>query len=79
MKTKVLKSLLLVFAILIAVGFAFATEAATLLNTGFIDGPSGPIEVRVDCKSEIQDPCLYLGQQVYFDEGYEFPMRKSRR
>lgn len=64
MKTKVFKVILPAFAILLAVSLAFASEADAFFNTGYILGPSGPIEVQVDCKSEIQDPCLYLNQQV---------------
>ncbi|WP_111309840.1 DUF6520 family protein [Confluentibacter sediminis] len=78
MKTKKIKSILPVFAILLAIGFAFGTEAEAFLNTGFIEGPNGPIEVQVDCESEIQDACLFLGQQVYADEDYETPLTKSR-
>ena len=78
MKTKIFKFVLPAFAILLAVSFAFATEADAFLNTGFIEGPSGPIQVQVDCKSEIQEPCLYLGQQVYEHENYTSPLRKSR-
>ncbi|MCX2681898.1 DUF6520 family protein [Galbibacter sp. EGI 63066] len=78
MKTKVLKSILPVFAILLVVGFAFATEADAFLNTGYIQGPSGPIEVQVDCESEIPDACLYLDQQVFEDPEYTTPMTKSQ-
>lgn len=77
MKTKVFKPILPIFAILLAVGFAFATEADAFLNTGYIQGPSGPIEVQVDCKSEIPDLCLFNNQQVYEDQGLTIPMRKS--
>ena len=78
MKSNFLKLVLLAFAILLAVGLAFATEADSFLETGYIQGPSGPIEVQVDCKSQIPDPCLYLGQQVYEDQDYTKPMRKSK-
>lgn len=77
MKNNLLKIVLPAFAILLAVGLAFATEADSFLETGYIQGPLGPIEVEVDCKSEIQDPCLYNGQQVYQNQDYTSPMRKS--
>ena len=78
MKTKILKIVLPAFAILLAISLSFATEADSFSNTGYIQGPTGPIQVQVDCKSETPDPCLYLGQQVYEDQGYTKPMRKSQ-
>lgn len=78
MKKHLLKIVLPAFAILLAVGLAFATEADSFLETGYIKGPSGPIQVQVDCKSEIQDPCLFNGQQVYQNQDYTSPMRKSK-
>ena len=77
MKKHLLKIVLPAFAILLAVGLAFATEADSFLETGYIQGPLGPIEVQVDCKDQILDPCLYLGQQVFKDKSYNQPMRKS--
>lgn len=77
MKKHLLKIVLPAFAILLAVGLAFANEADSFLETGYIQGPSGPIQVQVDCKSQIQDPCIYLGQQVYENPDYTKPMRKS--
>ncbi|MER3374562.1 MAG: DUF6520 family protein [Allomuricauda sp.] len=78
MKKHLLKIVLPAFAILLAVGMAFATEADSFLETGYIQGPSGPIEVQVDCKSQIPDPCLFLGKQVYENPDYTDPMQKSK-
>lgn len=78
MKNKLKKFVLPAFALFMAVSLAFATEADTFLETGYIQGPTGPIQVQVDCKSEILDPCLFLGQQVYEDQQYTTPMRKSQ-
>ncbi|RDY57830.1 DUF6520 family protein [Flagellimonas nanhaiensis] len=78
MKNKLKKFVLPAFALLMAVSLAFATDAEAFLETGYIQGPTGPIQVQVDCKSEIIDPCLYLGQHVYEDPQFSTPMRKSQ-
>ena len=77
MKTKILKIVLPAFAILLAISLSFATEADSFFNTGYIQGPTGPIQVQVDCKSETPDPCIYLGQPVFADQHYTQPMQKS--
>lgn len=76
MKTRVFKAFLPLFAMLLGVGLAFSTPQAPL-NTGYIEGPTGPIKVQVDCKSETSEACLFLKQQVYEDENYHNPMTKS--
>ncbi len=78
MKTKVFKSVLPVFALLLAVSLAFATETNLFLNTGYIEGPLGPIEVQVPCDNTTQDQCYYLGHEVFQDTGLSIPMRKSQ-
>ncbi|WP_066223747.1 DUF6520 family protein [Formosa haliotis] len=77
MKTSFFKFIMPAFAILLAVGLAFASNSTELLNVGYIQGPSGPIQVQVDCESEVEEPCTYLEQQVFKDQNYNEPMTKS--
>ena len=77
MKTKISKIVLPAFALLLAVSLSFATSEVKVLEIGYIQGPNGPIQVQVDCKSEIVDPCTYLGQPVYEDQDFTRAMTKS--
>ena len=80
MKSKKIKFILPAFALLLAVSFAFATEAITENRQGFISTPSGPMEVPggVDCDSTTDDACLYLGQQVHGNIELSDPLQKSQ-
>ena len=79
MKTKILKFVLPAFALLLAVSFAFATEAINENRQGFISTPTGYMEVPggVNCDTPTNDPCLYLGQQVYAEQGLITPLDKK--
>ena len=76
MKSNVLKTILPALALLLAVSFAFATQSLNENRQGFISTPSGPMEVPggVDCDTPTNDPCLYLGQQVYADQALTIPL-----
>lgn len=76
MKNKLKKIVLPAFALLLAVSFAFATEAINGNRTGYISTSTGPMEVPggVNCDTPTNDPCLYLGKQVYADKGFTIPL-----
>ena len=68
MKTNLLKLVLPAFAILLAVGLAFATENTTVFKTAYYQHPTmGWQEITVDdnCGEFGANACTHLGQQVY--------------
>ncbi|WP_163514126.1 DUF6520 family protein [Gelidibacter japonicus] len=69
MKTKVLKSVLPIIAIVFAMGLAFATEAKSTSQTGYYDDPfiPGVQSVTTDCvKHPFGDLCkTQEGYQLY--------------
>lgn len=68
MKASLFKIVLPAFAILLAVGLAFATENATVFKTAYYLHPTmGWQEITVDddCDIEGAIACTFLGQQVY--------------
>lgn len=73
MKTKVLKSVLPIVAVVCAIGLAFATETTSMSNPAYYDDPDiegiQELEEGVDCPTTGKDPCLYNGFQLYADQG----------
>ncbi|WP_299780521.1 DUF6520 family protein [uncultured Formosa sp.] len=71
MKTKILKSVLPVFAMVLAAGLAFANDANTFSDPDYYNNPLIPgvqvITSGVDCPTSGKNPCLYNGFQVYDD------------
>lgn len=68
MKTKLLKIVLPAFAILLAIGLAFATEEKAVQDEGHYLHPiEGWKTVMVDpeCFEGSQIPCTYDGHQLY--------------
>lgn len=69
MKTKSLRALLPLMAILFAVGFAFTTEQKSLeegvLVTGYIFQNGQCISASKDCNNLGSTPCTYNGNQVF--------------
>ncbi|MGV8815350.1 MAG: DUF6520 family protein [Gelidibacter sp.] len=79
MKTKVLKFVLPVFAILLAVSFAFATETIPVSQIGYYNHPiSGWQEVNVgmECQPQAGINCTFNDFQLYKDKSTSFPLRK---
>lgn len=76
MKTKVFKAILPLFAMVMAVGMAFATKSFDTNRPGYILTPTGPMEVPggVYCDTQVNAPCLYLGQQVFADKEGNIPL-----
>ncbi|MHA7944924.1 DUF6520 family protein [Formosa sp. 3Alg 14/1] len=81
MKTKFLKSVLPVFAMVLAAGLAFANDSNALNTTGYFDDPSIPGVQQVpggtDCQMSGVIPCEYDGFQVYADEDLLNPLHKN--
>jgi hypothetical protein len=67
MKTRFLKLVLPAFAILLAVGLAFATESNTVSQVAYYQTPSGVMEVTIgeDCTINGDISCTYFGYQLY--------------
>lgn len=67
MKTRFLKLVLPAFAILLAVGLAFATESNTVSQVAYYQGPSGVMSVTVsdECIQGGAIKCTYFGNQLY--------------
>jgi len=79
MKTRFFKFVLPVFAILLAVSFAFATETKPMSQPAYYLHPiSGWIEVTVgmECQPQAGVNCTYDDFQLYKDESTSFPLRK---
>ncbi|MEC7769818.1 MAG: DUF6520 family protein [Bacteroidota bacterium] len=63
MKTSFLKIVLPAFAIIMAVGLAFATEKDNLPQQGYAATPSGPVPVQTDC---LDDGIIQCKEGTYF-------------
>lgn len=82
MKTKVLKSILPAFAILLAIGFAFATEAEPVSQTAYYEHPvSGVQSVTIgnECQDQSGIDCKFNGYQLYADMDTTIPLRKPNQ
>lgn len=75
MKSSFLKLVLPAFAILMAVGLAFATEESNLSYTGYINSPSGPLQIQTDCPDTGQNLCFEGPYQVFNDIELSDPKR----
>lgn len=68
MKTKILKFVLPVFAVLVAVSFAFATKSTSVDQIGHYYEPLlgwQSIVVGSECGFDGEVPCKYMGKQLY--------------
>jgi len=82
MKTKVLKSVLPIVAIVFAIGLAFATETENVLTPGYYLHPTLGVQQvpgGVDCTQEISvTNCIYDNQyEVFADEELETRLYKE--
>ncbi len=75
MKTSFFKLFLPAFAILLAIGLAFATEESNLPLTGYINSPSGPVEIQTDCPDTGEGFCYEGLYQVFKDSTLMVPIR----
>lgn len=75
MKTTFFKLFLPAFAILLAVGLAFATEESNLPLTGYINSPSGPVPIQTDCPDTGSEYCYEGIHQVFKDSTLVNPLR----
>lgn len=74
MKSNFLKLVLPAFAILLAVGLAFATEESNLMQPGYADTPFGPQYVETDCDATSGNQCKVGSYDVYADIGLSDPL-----
>lgn len=74
MKTTFFKLFLPAFAVLMAVGLAFATEESNLMQPGYADTPSGPQLIETDCVDEGEIQCKEGAYFVYKDIDLEDPL-----
>lgn len=79
MKTRFLKLVLPAFAILLAVGLAFATESNTVSQVAYYQSPSGVMQVTVsnECIPEGQINCTYFGYQLYAEPSLSTPLGRN--
>jgi|GEM_PF-635856 len=81
MKTKVLKSVLPIAAIVFAIGLAFATEAENVITTGYYLHPTFGVQQvpgGVNCPTEGDEYCIYDDQyEVFADEDLEIRLYKE--
>lgn len=75
MKSSFLKIVLPAFAILLAVGLAFATEESNMPVTGYISSPNGPLPVQTDCPDTGQGYCFKESNPVYRTMDLEIQIR----
>lgn len=81
MKSKVLKFVLPAFAIMLAISFAFATEANNTVTTQYYNHPIlGTLEVPIsmDCPIQGSTTCKYNGFDVYADQGLSIPLYEKQ-
>ncbi|MEC7264112.1 MAG: DUF6520 family protein [Bacteroidota bacterium] len=72
MKSNFLKLVLPAFAMLLAVGLAFATEDSNIPQTGYYNHPlygAQPVPGGVDCITNGTTRCTYGEYEVFADEG----------
>lgn len=74
MKKHLLKIVLPAFAILLAVGLAFATEESNLMYPGYADTPDGPEPVETDCDGSSENQCKVGAFDVYEDIDLSIPL-----
>ncbi|MBW8244722.1 hypothetical protein K1F50_18075 [Muricauda oceani] len=75
MKTSFLKIVLPAFAIVMAVGLAFATEDSNSSYVGYIATPFGVQQIQTDCPDTGELLCFEGANQVYNDPGLTDPRR----
>ena len=76
MKTKVFKSVLPLFVMIMAVSFAFATQSTSVDQIGhFYDPVSGwhSVGVGPECGITGEYPCEYMGKQLYTQPDTQSP------
>ena len=79
MKTKIFNFVLPVFAILLAVGFAFATEANIVSQTAYYNHPilgAQSTTVGDECQPDNANPCTFNGQQLYQEQELATPLKR---
>lgn len=79
MKTKIFKFMLPVFAMLLAVGFAFATEVKTMSQTAYYNHPiTGwqSVVIGNECQDRSGFECKFNGYQLYKEMSTATPLRK---
>ena len=79
MKKHLLKIVLPAFAIMMAVGLAFATEDLPVYKTAYYLGPNGITTTSVgdDCVRDGAINCTYDGFQLYEDPGLSNALGKN--
>jgi len=79
MKTRFLKLVLPAFAILLAVGLAFATESNTVSQVAYYQGPNGVMQVTAssDCEPFGKIDCTYFGNQLYAEPTLITPLGRN--
>lgn len=73
MKTKMFKLILPAFAMLLAVGFAFATDNSSVNQLAFYETSSGVHSVTIgdECQPNNEVDCKYMGFQLYAEESLD--------
>lgn len=74
MKTKMFKLILPIFAMLLAVGFAFASEGINQTQSGYVDTPFGPKHIQTDCVDDGTVQCMLGDYFVFKDIGLSDPL-----
>lgn len=79
MKTNILKLVLPAFAILLAVGLAFATETDSSDQTAYYQDSSGihSITIGDDCVKNGANPCKFNGHQLYAEMALSNPLGRT--
>lgn len=81
MKTKILKSVLPALAILMAVGFAFATEVDSTSRIAYYEHPLLGVQsvmVGSECNINGEIDCTFNGQQLYAEPTLQIELRKNK-
>lgn len=75
MKRSFLNIVLPAFAIIMAVGLAFATEEDNSTRTGYYEHPIlGVQPIQTDCEEFGEDPCMEGQWQVFKDPALSIPL-----
>lgn len=79
MKKHLLKIVLPAFAILLAVGLAFATDRTAVDQVAYYQDSSGVQSVTIgdECQPDNQIDCMYDGYQLYKEESLDTKLGRN--
>lgn len=79
MKTRVLKSVIPFFVMVLAIGLSFAAETGTTATMGFYEDPIFGVQsvpIGDECQDQAGFSCTFDGHQLYAERELRTPLNK---